>query len=363
MAVRIYALGPLQVQSDGRGTILALRRKTSALLVYLLVTGRAHHRERLIDLFCQQADRPAATLRTLLSRIRQLAPEALLTENQTVLYDPRSVWVDFLEFEGVFGGDLASHPVGTLTSTADLYRGEFLQGLALPDAPEFELWLLGERVRFIQLHEKGLTELVERLTSQEQYPEAILRTRQLIQANPLLERAHVRLISLYAWTGQRQAALEQYERCRKLLLRELAVEPSPELHALQQEILAGRAPVPSESLISAPPVEVRQSASLVGRDTELWASERAAAARANAESIHYLERALERIIDPESRLRLMCTLGDAWRAAGQEDKALACYRLAVEIDQQLSRKVGLSIQSGGITLICCETGNDDSDRT
>ena len=85
-------------------------------------------------------------------------------------------------------------------------RREFLAGAALPDMPEFELWLLGERTRLHEYYERGLSELIARLIAVARYADAIARAQQLVQANPLLEQAHARLIWLYAQTGQRHAA-------------------------------------------------------------------------------------------------------------------------------------------------------------
>src|SRR6185369_9100189 len=80
---------------------------------------------------------------------------------------------------------------------------------------------------------------VERLTAADRYAPAIQRAQQLVQSNPLLEEAHARLAWLYAQSGQRMAALQQFERCRDLLREELAVEPAPEFVRLHDQILAG----------------------------------------------------------------------------------------------------------------------------
>ena len=55
-----------------------------------------------------------------------------------------------------------------------------------------------------------------RLIACDRHALAIQRARQLVQSNPLLEEAHARLAWLYAQTGQRAAALQQFERCRDL---------------------------------------------------------------------------------------------------------------------------------------------------
>jgi hypothetical protein len=46
--------------------------------------------------------------------------------------------------DAVSGRDVAARLEGTLGA----YRGEFMEGFSLEDAPEFELWLEAERVRW-----------------------------------------------------------------------------------------------------------------------------------------------------------------------------------------------------------------------
>lgn len=247
-----------------------LRRKGWALLAYLAATGQAHRRPKLAHLFCQEAADPVRTLRLLLSRIRrQLGPGLILTEADLVWFNPQAAWVDSREFERSLQGDLARQTREALEAALSLYRGEFLAGMTLKDAPEFELWLLGQRAHLRQLYERGLGEIVTRLTAGEAYEAAIERARQLLQSNPLLEEVHARLIWLYAHTGQREAALKQFEWCRQLLRQELAVEPMPELQAIHAEILVGRSS-PAFTLTPSGPVATwRQTADFVGRETEL----------------------------------------------------------------------------------------------
>lgn len=268
----IRLLGPFQV-IEGETAVPSPRRKTRALLAYLAATGRAHTRTTLADLFCQEAQNPGRVLRLLLSRIRrQLHPDLLLIEGETVQFDHAAAWVDHAAFVRVLDGDLASHEPNTVAKTVDLVRGQFLDGMALPDAPEFELWLLGERARLQRLYERGLNHLVSRLGDTGEYEGAVARAQQLLQSNSLLEEAHAHLIWLYARTGRREAALEQYVRCRDLLADELAVEPTPELQRLRDDVVAGRI-TPSPTLLATPAApeeeEMPQLGPFVGRDGEL----------------------------------------------------------------------------------------------
>ncbi|MCI0399101.1 MAG: AAA family ATPase, partial [Chloroflexi bacterium] len=240
-------------------------------LAYLVATSQAHHRGTLASLFCQEAAAPTRTLRVLLSRIRgQLGTEMIVTEGDTVRFNRPAAQVDCLEFVRVLEGNLARQSLAQLEAAANLYRGEFLAGMGLPDSPEFEIWLLGQRSQMRHLYERGLAEIVARQMAQEAYEAAIQRAQQLLQSNSLLEEAHAQLIWLYAQTGRREAALGQFELCRELLWRELAVEPTPELSALVAAVLSGR---PAAAFKVTPATLVAttlpQAPDFVGRETEL----------------------------------------------------------------------------------------------
>jgi DNA-binding SARP family transcriptional activator len=61
----------------------------------------------------------------------------------------------------------------------------------------------------------------------------------LLALEPWREGAHQDLMRLLAGSGQRGAALAQYETCRRVLAEELGVEPGPETTALYERIRDG----------------------------------------------------------------------------------------------------------------------------
>jgi DNA-binding SARP family transcriptional activator len=197
--LQIRLLGQIEFWDGAVRLTPALRRKTAAILAYLAATGQIHSRRALIDWFCQSADDPQASLRWHLSRIRRnLGPEIILADAETVRFVGALVHLDCAEFGQVLGGALHDQPNEAVIAAVERYRGEFLAGLALADAPEFELWLLAERARLRQLYERGLSELVARDIAGERFDAAIGWALHLTQSNPLLEEAHARLIWLYA---------------------------------------------------------------------------------------------------------------------------------------------------------------------
>jgi DNA-binding SARP family transcriptional activator len=271
-ALRLYLLGPFQITRDPKDAPIDLRRKSCALLAYLAATAQPHPRQLLTELFCQETDDPQAALRSILSRIRQrLGAAALVTPGNSVQLNQTLVWVDCLALAHHLDTSRRSLPSTTLAAGIDLYQGDFLANFSLDDSPEFELWILNERNRYRALYEWGLETLIAQLIAEGALEPAISRAQALIQSNPLLEEAHARLMWLYARQGQREAALRQFEECRRVLQRELAVEPGPELLALRAEIAAGqiRPPRPLPAIVVEYPPQPPQADDFVGRSAEL----------------------------------------------------------------------------------------------
>ncbi len=269
---RISLLGAFEINPIGaKWESPTLRRKTRALLAYLAATEAAHSRRALMDIFCQGANAPARVLTLLLSRIRkQVGRDALIVEADRVCLNSGLFEVDYWEFNRILLADLVLGTEQGLQTAVCLYRNEFLEGLTLPNAPQFELWMLSQRANARQLVERGLTELVQRMINRQAYETAVSYAIHLLQHNSLLEEAHAHLIWLYAQMGQREMALRQYEQCRMLLHTELAVEPTPELQTLFAQIKDGQIRRPFQtSLPTVPTAAPIQPADYLGRNAEL----------------------------------------------------------------------------------------------
>jgi DNA-binding SARP family transcriptional activator len=217
-----------------------LRRKTRALLAYLAEAHGRVRREVLVALFFPDTEDPLGALRWHLSTIRrQVDPTILCADRETVQLDRAMCWVDAEAFERLLDGGVALSTAQATTAMA-LYRGEYLAGMNLPDAPEFEMWMLGRRAHYQQRYEQALADLVERLIEAARYAEALAWAQHLIQSNPLAEAAHLQLIRTYALNGQRNAALAHYQQYRRMLKVELQSEPDPTAEALHANVVGGR---------------------------------------------------------------------------------------------------------------------------
>ena len=225
--LRIRTLGPPQVWL-GAVPLTFRRRKSLALLVYLALTGRAHGREVLASLFVDRASDAQAReqFRTSLTGlVEQVGPFLLVTRETIALDRAQPWWLDADELQaatlGPSEGDAAADPQ-RLERAVALYEGPFLSGFALHDAPLFEDWMQEQRARLERLHVQALQLLLERAHEGGE-GEAVLRwTTRLMAAEPWQEEAHRQLMRLLARRGQRQAALEQYAVCCRVLREEAA---------------------------------------------------------------------------------------------------------------------------------------------
>ncbi len=280
-------LGGLHIERDGAAVEGLLTSKAAALLAYLVVTGRPQPRSVLAGLFWGESPEESAraSLRTALSTVNRVVGPYLQANYRTVQVDPgRPCWSDVAAFGQAVSSVLEARAGGrgtlnqaqaqALQSAVNLYRGEFLAGCAIYDAPLFEEWLLAERERLHQLAWQSMFVLSAYYAEIGAYGMGIEVARRLLALEPWHEEAHRQLMRLLALSGQRSAALAQYETCRRVLNQELGALPMPETTLLARQIEAGEllaAPAekaPGPTLASAHYLP-RPLTPFIGRDEEL----------------------------------------------------------------------------------------------
>lgn len=242
LAIRLF--GGVEIVLDGAPLGPFISAKGPALLAYLAVTGRPHRREALAGLLWGELSDAAAAnnLRQVLTSLRKALEPFLLVTRETVELNPaRHYRLDVAEFTALLApaADLAPAERARRQQTAaDLYRGDFLAGFYVRDAPDFEEWMLAQRARYRELALNALHALTQRHLEAGEYDVAIHDATALLALEPWREETHGQLMLALARTGQRSAALAQYGRCRRLLAEELGVEPSAETTALYERIKA-----------------------------------------------------------------------------------------------------------------------------
>ncbi|MFF9194949.1 BTAD domain-containing putative transcriptional regulator [Streptomyces sp. NPDC014779] len=96
-------------------------------------------------------------------------------------------------------------------------------------------WLVLERERWDQLRLHALEALAERLRREGRYLDAFQTALTATQIDPIRETAQRILVEILLAEGNRACAVKRYRDYRRLLSRELAVEPSPLMTRLVQD--------------------------------------------------------------------------------------------------------------------------------
>jgi DNA-binding SARP family transcriptional activator/tetratricopeptide (TPR) repeat protein len=267
------------VTLDGQAVTGFKSNKERALLAYLAVQAdRPHRREVLAGLLWPDwPDREAlGNLRYALSNLRQVIadrtaePPFLLITRDTLQFNASGdYWLDVAVLTETVEADKAQPPgIEPLQAAVALYRGGFLEGFSVSDSASFEEWALFTRERLARLMSSALHQLAAAHEERGDYEQARRWAWRQIELEPWDEIAQQQLMRALALSGQRSAALAQYETCRRQLAEELAVEPSTETTQLYKQIRDGKlraaalppTPAPSPEFTARPPPFLQEAA-------------------------------------------------------------------------------------------------------
>jgi predicted ATPase/DNA-binding SARP family transcriptional activator len=252
--LRLSLLGPPRLERDG----VPLKfdtRKIIALVAYLAMTNRSgsHSREALITLLWPELEpsRARAILRRNLSVLKKaLGGEWLVVDREIIGTDPDAgLWLDVDQFRNLLlmcqghghpGADVCPECLTSLAEAVELYQGDFAAGFSLRDSPNFDEWQFFQTESLRRELASALERLVRGHAAQGTHRAAIPYARRWLALDPLHEPVHRHLMGLYAWSGQRTAALRQYSECERILEDELGVPPEEETSRLYRAIKAER---------------------------------------------------------------------------------------------------------------------------
>ncbi len=262
--LEIHLLGTPQFYLDGAPLDGFVTRKAQALLIYLIGANHPVFRDSLAAMFWPDGSEYSASnnLRRVLPNLRKLVGSHLIIDRRTVAFDRESdYWLDVDFFTDTLqalpdeGGDADAGPVDDdlLEAALSLYTDEFLAGFHVSGVPVFEEWVLFEREHLRGLAIRGLGVLADRCLQRGDVQAGLRATRRLLELEPWYESAHRQQMALLARSGERAAALEQYERCRAMLAKEFGLPPSEETIALHRRIQAGEVGRPLAALPVAAP--------------------------------------------------------------------------------------------------------------
>ncbi len=231
--IELRTLGTVDlVRVDGTATeSVSLQPKPLALFVFLaLARPRGlQRRDTLLALFWPELDESRArnALSQALHRVR-----AAIGDGGIVGRGREEVGVDFARLRCDAIAFEETLEAGEPAEALELYRGDFLNGFHVSDAPGFERWLDGERSRLRRRAKSAAEKLAERAESGGGVLEAVGWLRRTIAIDPVDEEALRRLIQILADAGERAAAVRDYETFRQRLDEDYGLEPAPETRAL-----------------------------------------------------------------------------------------------------------------------------------
>lgn len=229
-------------------------RKVQELLGYLLLyRHHSYPREMLAgllwgDMNAAQAKRcMRQTLWQLQAWLR--GPDAytsdrlILAAADAIRVNPQAdLWLDVAEFECTFeqikgrrGAELDPPAARLLRAGIALYQSDLLDGW-------YQDWCICERERLQAMYLTMLEKAMAYCEAQREYEQALAYGALVLRCDRAHERTHRRLMRLYYLSGNRAAALRQYQRCTAVLLEELGVCPSKHTSALYQQIQADHLP-------------------------------------------------------------------------------------------------------------------------
>ena len=223
------------------GVSLTLKHlKSRALLFYLAATGESHTRSHLATLLWGEFGQSEAfhSLRSSLYHLRKAlqaseVEELLISDGELLSLNLALYECDMAAFRRL----LALNDEVAVSQAVELYRGPFLQGFTLTDAPGFDDWMRIENTRLDQACFQALDRLTTWAESREAWTLALRHIQKMIQIDAFAEAAQQRLMRLYLRQGEVCLALLQYRQFEHQLQKELGIAPSLETKVLYEEIL------------------------------------------------------------------------------------------------------------------------------
>lgn len=234
MPFELCTLGRIDLRGPDRRSLVALlaQPKRVALLTYLALEGNSApcRRDTLLGLFWPDSDsaRARGALRQAVHFLRQTIDEGAVRRiGDTALALGR----DLIRCDAIEFGDACAEK--RLDDALDLYRGEFLSGLFIPDAsPELDDWLVARRAALKREAVDAASALVALCRRDGQLATAERLARRAVSFAPEDETLHRTLLEVLGEAGNRSGAVRAYGELAEELKRELGVSPSAATQAL-----------------------------------------------------------------------------------------------------------------------------------
>ena len=241
-ALRIYTLGGFEVYRGDERIPDGLFRsaKQRFLLARLAAADRPISIERVVDELWGESDQSSGrnSLNSAVSHLRKLLKPAqwpqeidyLVRDSAGLQLNPNLPhWHDCSELLKL----VETTSVDSWKRAVGLYRGPYLDNCYLD-------WAETLRTRVENAVVRTLQKLIDVFTAQNRWAEVIEYSQRWLQLDNCSQEAHLAVMRAHLQSGRPEAAIRQFETCKRVLKRELDLEPSiPILEAHQRALLMG----------------------------------------------------------------------------------------------------------------------------
>ena len=274
--MRLQTFGGLAIVNGSElpGVARIQRRQLAVLAVLAAEPSAAVSRERVLGLLWP--DTEASKARHALDQVLYAIRRALGAD--VVISGPTSLQLDRSVLPNDVGDFDAALARGDHAGAVEAYAGPFLDGVSLGEAPEFEQWMDGRRVRYANAFVEALTRLAAAASAAHDYALAVTYLRRAATVDALSGTVTRALMLALARGGNATAALDVGRVHAALVREQLDAEPDRAVVQLMEELRAGTVhfppagtpPAAVAARAEAPRVELRNE--LPAEDASLAAA-------------------------------------------------------------------------------------------
>jgi LuxR family maltose regulon positive regulatory protein len=216
--------------------------KARDLLAYFVTfRGERVPADRAFDaIWSDKAGRGLTAFHTALSRLRSAlktsenSPRLILVEAGDYRLDAARFKIDVDEFDAALTKARVTakdeESAHLYEQAVNLYRGEYLQNY-------YYDWLFPERRRLTQAYLSTLRTLADYHYSHERYTRSLELLERALRVDNLQEDIYCQSMRVLAALGDRAGLVQQYQEMKKILAKELDMEPLPATENLYQKLL------------------------------------------------------------------------------------------------------------------------------
>jgi LuxR family maltose regulon positive regulatory protein len=248
----INMLGPVEIFRDPARPLAADAWTTKrARDILCFIASRRHRRaskDTIIDTFWGEADFEAVEknfhptvshIRKALNSNQPVKQNFLLYRDSDYLLNQEFPYrIDIEEFDRLVAeaetakraGDQARY-LGAYEEALALYRGDFMQG-------SYDEWVEEQRAYYREQHLRMLEVLAVAAQKNEEWSRSLQLAQRILAGDQFREDVHCMIMRAHAALGNRAAIKDQYEHLRRVLRKELGVEPAAETQKIYKGFMS-----------------------------------------------------------------------------------------------------------------------------